>query len=235
MDCRKTKKQESLKSTGGIFSQECQNSQLLFDTQMQELKNALSLWIIWKRKQSYYRHRKFFSENEQCSLNDGGLSVILDSIRPAISYEHMIEHVFELQNQKRYQEAVDAYSEAGSYFSRSTLAGFGLRHAVLQISFCKMNNNFLIFLARPIYPSEELEVSWGNPSTAFPLVCTGFYKGWIESSGTTIRYTETRHWQEERLEISSLKSIHKTTSDWKYLEKSFKKVGNKAENMQYKA
>ncbi|HNP48034.1 MAG TPA: hypothetical protein PKK99_05335 [Bacteroidia bacterium] len=153
--------QESLKKVqAGIFSQECQNSQLLFDTQMQELKNALSSLDYLKAETIILQAQKILSENEQCSLNDGGLSVILDSIRPAISYEHMIEHVFELQNQKRYQEAVDAYSEAGSYFDRSTLAGFGLRHAgFTDFAFAKMNNNFLIFLADRYTSAKELEKS----------------------------------------------------------------------------
>ena len=132
----------------GIFSQECQNAQVTYDSMFSEVKNQLILLDYFKADEKIREATKFLQDNVMCSLNDGGIQSIRDSILPAVTYQTQIHQVFDYQSQKRYQEMIDRYLEAGSYFIQFSVSGFGLKHSGIDdFAVSKCNNYFLMFLA----------------------------------------------------------------------------------------
>ena len=208
----------------GIFSQECQNAQVNYDSMLSGVKNQLILLDYFKADEKIREALKFLEDNVLCSLNDGGIESIRDSILPAVTYQTQIHQVFDYQSQKRYQEMIDRYLEAGSYFIRFSVSEFGLQHAGLDdFAVSKCNNYFLMFLADQYTGKSEFEKAL---VLYRQLLSRGYsssnYKAGLERLGIQLGLKEKgitggKDWK------SAVQKYTQGDKRLKYLEKGFKK------------
>lgn len=208
----------------GIFSQECQNAQQSYDAMIQAVRIHLLQLDYYAADEKIREANKFLESNSACSLNDSRINSVHDSILPAVTYQTLIRQSIECQSQKRYQEMIDKYSEAGLYFNQFSISQFGLHHALLDdFATSKGNNNFLIFLADQYTQKQDYEKSL----TIFRQLlmrnyASSFYKDELERLGIQLGQRDKagiggKDWK------SAAQKYTLGDKRLKYLERGFKK------------
>ncbi|HRH67161.1 MAG TPA: hypothetical protein PLU53_12740 [Bacteroidia bacterium] len=207
-----------------IYSQECVNAQQWYDGLLREIHQRMSQLDYFAAEEKIREAGKFLEGNIDCSLNEGGMSAIHDSILPAVTYQTLVNQSLDFQSQKRYQEMIDKYQQAGVYFNQFSISRFGIRHAELFDFACaKGNNSFLIFLADQYTGKQEYEAALGVFRQLLSRdYSSSFYKGELERLGIQLGKRDNvsvggKDWK------TAARKYTNGDRRMKYLEKGFKK------------
>jgi tetratricopeptide (TPR) repeat protein len=135
--------QQVLALQGEIFSQECQNAQEAYNTNLLEAKNMMEIFQYLEANRFLILALKEHEAMPDCGMDVTEAEAEKERIKPAVQYLQMKEEANELKDQAKYNLAIEKYSEASSFFEQNTIIDFGLQHLPLFNYLIESDNRFM--------------------------------------------------------------------------------------------
>lgn len=143
-----------------IFSQECTNAQKALDEFAAKAGDSYDRRKFREADQYIRAALKVSEGNQDCHLDEGNLRASLDSMRPAVTYQKMMDDVLFLQGQGRFAETYSSYQQAGNYFTVQNVAYFSLEHPDIDVfAYAQCTDEFMVYLAGTYLDRKEYDHS----------------------------------------------------------------------------
>ncbi len=114
-----------------IFTQECQNAQTAYDTQIQKAQELARNKQFLVADKAYAEAQKIADQNNVCQIADFTARDGREAILPGVRYQQMMEDVNRFVASNRYTEAIQTYNQAEKLYLAEKVNRFGLTHVSL--------------------------------------------------------------------------------------------------------
>ncbi|MFM9052786.1 MAG: hypothetical protein ACKOKF_10805, partial [Bacteroidota bacterium] len=143
-----------------IFSQECANAQKNLDDFATQAGDAYDKREFIRSDELIRKALSVSEKTPECRLSEGNLRASLDSMRPAVMYQRMVNDVLALQTQGRAAEAYDSYLKSAQFFKESSVGRFGLNHLdVDSFAYSRCNDGFMNYLVNIHIDKKEYDIA----------------------------------------------------------------------------
>ncbi len=141
-DTKLNQKIETLKKA--IFSQECNNAQKDYDSNIALAEAAVLEKQFIKAESFYNQAMQIVKSNYDCSLNDNLAVSGLKSVEKPAHYQKSLNECIDMARDIKYSQSIDSYNKLTTYYNENVKDLNGIQHAALKDFIATFEYGFLL-------------------------------------------------------------------------------------------
>jgi|GEM_PF-1254746 len=157
-DARLNTKIESLKKS--IFSQECENAQKLYDTQISAANQSVATKDFISAEAQFEEAYQTSNKNKDCSINTTLATEGKKSMGDPAAYQRNYNQCRSDISSTLYEKAISGYNKLGEFYTAKSLSTYGIIHMPLHEFMCTQRYEFPLYGVTYMVGTNQLEYGY---------------------------------------------------------------------------